>query len=392
MLDLSNSPLKLGLTVDLNNYGINPERGEYVKWFSEETNGEGPKILHVYTIDSHVHKDKGIYIRDDKERFEENIGNFADFIKTKFPQVDLISFQFLYNQLSIELEAIFELDNIYGSSDKNVQRDFLLNQGKILDIENAHEMLLSYLDILSESDFSSLKYPPMVVLHAGGIMPNDLAKDYHNLNLFREIRRKLRINQIEYHNTLFNYIKKKNVLISLENIPAWDSIVSRDVQGNKISIENQWLSEHAFEDLEDRLKIGGGHTIDLAHSAMNIGYFNQDSLKIESLEMIKNEFEGIPDSLTSIEQYIKKASQLLDSKEYPKIIYHLCDCNGLSSENEGVAIGSENSFINWQDVINIIRTYTPSSYGALEIQGGHLKENYESKIIKSLQNFLDYCK
>jgi len=384
MINLSNSPLKLGLTIDLYNYSNKNSRGEYIKWFADDTSGEGPKVLHVYTIDKHVHEKDGIFTLEDRKRLEDRVGEFSVFIKENFPQIDLVSFQYPYNQLPPEILVLSDLDKLYGSKKDNSTRNKLISQGKILNLDDAKEMILSYLDILSNSDFSSLKYQPTLVLHAGGILPSVLA-DRQKIRHFNLIRERLQKYQVEYHTSLIKYVSDKNVVISLENIPIFD---------NGDSYSDQWLSEHCFEDFAERFKHGGIHTIDLAHLVMDVAYFNQDKLKVFSLDMIKEEFGTVPPSLTSVQNYVKIASNFLKDNlenKYPRIIYHLNDCNGFLGDNEGLQIGVENSLMPWKNIIKTMMTYTPDAYAALEIQNGHLKENYDRCIRQSLKKFLNYC-
>ena len=387
-MDISKSPLKLGLTIDLGNYGINPsEKGEYIKWFADDTWGEGPKILHVYTIDRYVHNKSGVFTFQDKKRLEDEIGKFALFVGENFPQVEVITFQFPYNQLPSELGTLFDLDFLYGSIELNTQRNRLEAEGKLLNLGKAQEMVLSYLDVVSNAPFSYLLHPPIVLFHSGGILPNDLITSDRGLDInnFIKVRNELINRQTNYHKTLLNYVNEKNIIIGLENIPIWDNCTSPHLQ---------WLSEHAFEDFENRFILGGIHAIDLPHVAMNSAYFSQDKLKFLSMEMILDEFDGVPPSLKSIKDYIMIASNFFAKKtnnDIPKIIYHVADCNGLYGDNEGVCIGIKDSVINWKDFVDAVKNFTPGAYGAIEVQNSHLKENYDSHVRQSLRNFLSYC-
>ena len=395
-MDISISPIKLGLTVDLGNYGNNPkERGEYVKWFAEDTSGDGPKMLHVYTTDRHIHSQPGIFTLDDKARLENELGKFALFLN-KFPQIDLVSFQFPYNQLPPELQVVNNLDGLYNSKDNNPQREKLLEGGKIIDVERANEMVMTFLSVLSETDFNSLKYYPVVLFHAGGILPYDLIREEKgDVDRFINLRRKLLNDQLSYHKLLLNEFNEKKVVIGLENIPIWDGVFHdpRDINKRNNQLY-QWLSEHAFEDFESRLVLEGVHNIDIPHVAMNSAYYSQHMEEFFSMEMLRKEFSGIPFSLRSIRDYIKIVSNFFEQKgkSMDRIIYHIADCNGIWGDNEGVPIGIENSIIDWRDVIDAIRQYTPNSYGAIEIQHGHLKENYDTYIRQSLKKFLSFCR
>ena len=394
-MNVLKSPLKLGLTVDFGNYGNDPQgRGEYVKWFAGDTSGDGPKMLHVYMIDRHVHTNPGIFTSDDVKRLEDQLGDFALFLE-KFPQIDLVSFQFPYNQLSPELKCVEDMDKIYGSEELNTQRKRLLESGKIVDVEKSDEMVFSFFDILHKTNFNSLRYNPIVLFHGGGILPYDLINNKNdNYDLFIDLRRKLLSHQLDYHKSLLYQTKDKNVSVGWENIPIWDSDFHDSKDASKRNIPGyQWLTEHAFEDFESRLTLGGVHIIDIAHVAMDSTYYSQDKLKFFSMEMLRKEFEGVPDSLVSSEEYIRIASEFFKSRDMPtsEIIYHIADCNGIYGNNEGVVIGVEDSVINWRNLVNAIRQHTPGSYGAIEIQQGHLRENYDSHIRTSLRNFLSYC-
>ena len=190
-MDISKSPLKLGLIVDLGNYGRDPQgRGSYVQWFADDTSGEGPRMLHVYLIDRHLHSQLGVFTKDDVKRLEDELGSFSLFLDN-FPQVELVSFQFPYNQLPPELQVVENMDVLYGSVRKNTQRIRLLEEGKVVNIEEAKEMVRSFLGIVSRTDFSSLKYNPVVLFHAGGILPDDLVVRSIEEERFMDLRRKL---------------------------------------------------------------------------------------------------------------------------------------------------------------------------------------------------------
>ena len=198
-MDVSKSPLKLGLTVDLGNYGNNPQiMGEYIKWFADDTSGDCPKILHVYMIDRHIHSKSGIFDSDDVARLEDRLGNFSLFLE-KFPQVEVVSFQFPYNQIPPELKCVERMDQLYGSQEGNTQRKRFLGEGKIVDIEKAHEMIFSFLNLVSKTDFSSLKSHPIVLFHAGGVLANDLiSRDFDDDYLkFISLRRILLDDQLD---------------------------------------------------------------------------------------------------------------------------------------------------------------------------------------------------
>lgn len=394
-MDILKSPLKLGLTVDFGNYGNDSQgRGEYVKWFAEDTSSDGPKMLHVYMIDRHVHSKPCIFTSDDVKRLEDQLGDFALFIEN-FPQIDLVSFQFPYNQLSPELKCVENMDKLYGSSESNTQRKRLLESGKIVDVEKSDEMVFSFLDILHKTDFNSLIYNPIALFHAGGILPYDLIHDKKdNYDLFIGLRRKLLSHQVDYHKSLLYQTKDKNVSVGWENIPIWDAVFHDPKDTSKRGVKDyQLLTEHAFEDFAIRLALGGIHTIDVSHVVMDSHYYSQNKLELFSMEMLRREFDEIPKSLISPENYIKIASGFLKDRGRPtsEIIYHLADCNGLYGHNEGVRIGLEDSIVDWKNIVNAMRKYTLDSYGAIEVQNGHLKESYDSHVRISLRNFLSYC-
>ena len=394
-MNVSKLPLKLGLTVDLGNYGNDPNgRGEYVKWFADDTSGDGPKMLHVYMIDRHIHSKPGVFTQDDVKRLEDELGRLSLFLR-KFPQVELISFQFPYNQLSPELKCIENMDELYGSSQMNTQRKRLLEGGKIIDVEKAEEMVFDFLRILCMTDFNSLKHYPIALFHAGGILPNDLIdKNHDDYESFVDLRRKLLNNQLDYHKSLLCETRDQKVIIGWENIPIWDSVFHNSKDVSKRNIQDyQWLTEHSFEDFESRLALGGVHTIDIPHVVMDSYYYAENELNFFSMEMLRKEFMGVPSSLISPESYIRTASEFFKNRgrSTSEIIYHLADCNGLFGNNEGVRIGVENSVINWRSLVNAIRQNTPDSYGAIEIQHGHLRENYDGYIRNSLKSFFSYC-
>ena len=220
------------------------------------------------------------------------------------------------------------------------------------------------------------------MFHANGILPDDLVVRNVEEEKFIDLRRKLLEDQLSYHQLLLNEISGKKVIIGLENAPIWDAAIRG----------SQWFSEHAFEDFESRLILGGVHTIDIPHTAMNSAYYSQSERRFFSMEMIRGEFSGVPASLRSVGNYIKVASEFFRKvgRSSSEITYHIADCNGLYGNNEGVIIGAEGSVINWKDAINSIRKYTPGSYGAIEVQNGHLKENYDSHIRMSLKNLLSF--
>jgi len=397
-MDISRFPLKLGLTVDFGNYGSDSEgRGEYVKWFADDTSGDGPKMLHVYVIDRHVHSSPNRFHLGDIRRLEDVLGKFALFLKG-FPQVELITFQFPYNQLPPELNVVSNMDELYGSADENLQRKRLLEDGKIVDIEEADYMIESFLEIVSRTDFSSLKFDPIVLFHAGGILPTRLVGIHGNsfnedFITFGNLRRRLLDDQLDYHRGLLNQFSGKKVTIGLENAPIWDVGFNNSDDAKEQSLKSyQWLSEHAFEDFEDRLSLGGTHTIDIPHTAMDSAYFSQKSLRFFSMEMLRRSFGEIPPSLSSVRNYVKRTSEFFKKRGRPtsEITFHLADCNGLFGDNEGVIIGSKGSVINWRDFIGAVSEHTPGSYGAIEVQNGHVRDNYRTHIVESLANLLGY--
>lgn len=121
------------------------------------------------------------------------------------------------------------------------------------------------------------------------------------------------------------------------------------------------LIDIAFEDIRPRIG-GNGFVLDLSHAAICSEYFRQNNASYKVLDSYKKEYGGVPESLLSVESYIKRAAGNIRW-------IHLNDADGIGGDNEGRELGVENSIIDLRRIIKTITDEVKEPAGVIEILG-----------------------
>ncbi|MBI5332499.1 MAG: hypothetical protein HZB65_02915 [Candidatus Aenigmarchaeota archaeon] len=150
------------------------------------------------------------------------------------------------------------------------------------------------------------------------------------------------------------------------------------------------ITDQCFEDFSNR---NFRMVMDISHIALLVHYFKQNKIaksptnkaksdlaisatkqkeKLNWMEVLKKEYNGIPKSLQSIESYLQMAKE-------KTAWFHLSDANGIYVANEGLVIKDSKSTIDWNKIIKLIKD---KEFGVLEILG--CEKDY-AKIQKSLK-------
>jgi hypothetical protein len=138
----------------------------------------------------------------------------------------------------------------------------------------------------------------------------------------------------------------------------------------------------AFEDMAGRLgkNSNNGFVLDIGHAAMCVEYFKQkpNHVVIPALEALKRQYGGVPESLKSIEAYVRKAKNNLRW-------LHINDANGILGENEGHYVGVKGSVIDFKQLVSVIEKEMAEPVGVLEIVNSHKDYALIEKSMASLR-------
>ena len=295
----------VGIVVDFNNYK------DYFNRFNKKY---GCKVIEFHILEN-----------DLKDNFSNKIKEIKNFILRKniknisFHSPDRIVQSALFEEKCPDLEE--NKAKFYMLTDELKRLSLDMDREIILVVHQGFKVDKKELDNMSENDI-----------------------DRFRLDMLTKARKS--------YDQLIDYVKDSKLLIMLENSPP--------------SCAND-SSEHfidlAFEDLVDRIG-NHGFVFDFSHAAMCIEYFKQDKIKFAALEALRRSFNGIPESLLSMEDYIKKAGKNIKWM-------HINDANGILGENEGLVVGVEDGLIDFKKIIEAIKKYVVDPKGILEIVDSH---------------------
>lgn len=308
---------KIGLVVDFNNYK------EYYEKFAQKYEKE---ILEFHILEK------------DLENFAEKIAPIELFLKNK--NIKHLAFH-CPDRLS--QSVLFEEKSGNFKKDKSKFYDLVDNLKKLSD---------------------ELNQEIIFVVHQGiKISKNSLnGKTNEEIDLLRDyFLQKAK----ESYKILMNYASNSKLRPMLENSPP-SCATDSDIH----------FIDLCFEDIEPRIG-ANGFVLDLSHAAMCIKYFKQDEVKFAALESLRRKYNGIPESLQSLDKYLHKAAKNIHW-------IHVNDANGIFGENEGLAIGVDNSIIPLDKTIKTIKEKIINPLGVLEIVNSHKDYNLIKKSMDKL--------
>jgi hypothetical protein len=252
----------------------------------------------------------------------------------------------------------------FHSSDMMVQNVVFEDNPERLDSDK--ENFYKSLDLLMKLG-KALDKDIIYVIHEGLKLPSsDIAKMSHEE--VDQLRKKYLDTAKKKYAQLIDYTKGSRLIVALESSPP--------ICG---SVDSQHFIDLAFEDFVPRLGDSGKFIFDFSHIMICIQYFKQHSIKFEALESLRREHGRIPDSMQSMENYIKMSAKNI-------VWLHISDTNGILGVNEGLPIGAEDSNLDFHEILSLFKKYDVPLVGVLELVDSH--KDY-SIIEKSMDKLIE---
>lgn len=313
--------MKLGIVSDFNNYK------QYFETFTKE---DGDKVLEIHLL------------RTDLElpKFSQKLIELRQFVLSR--KIEKIAF---HSVDEIMQSVLFEERN----ADKNLEQFNLLLSGlKQFSNELGKEVILIV--------HQGVKYDHSEIVSK-------------TITEIRDYREELHTKAKVGYRKLCELVKDSYLVIALENSPPTCAAVPMD-----------HIFDLCFEDFMERLGDTGAFVLDLSHAAMCIEYFKQDQIKFNALEALRDKNGNPPESLQSLDNYLKLAGKNIKW-------LHLNDANGILGENEGHVIGVENSLISFKKILKGIKKNIIDPVGVLEIVDSHKDYSLISQSLANLRKF-----
>jgi len=213
-----------------------------------------------------------------------------------------------------------------------------------------------------------LKQEIILVVHQGIKLPAELIDSMTDEEL-DGLRNLLLKKAKEGYDWMMSYTSGSKLLPMLENSPP-----------SCTADQKVHLIDLAFEDIEERIG-RNGFVLDISHAAMCVEYYKQNKVKFAALESIRREHHGVPYSLSSLENYIKKSERNISW-------IHVSNINGIMGENEGLAIGIKDGLIDFKKLVSMIEAKVKNPVGVLEIVNSHKEYHLVDDSMKKLKEIL----
>jgi hypothetical protein len=343
--DGSNDCLDIGLTVDFRTYK------EYFRRFNEKY---GCDVLEFFILEKDF--DEGSH------GFHAKLQEILEFVKLN----NILHVSFHTPDRLIE-SALFE-GEFDAESDAEKGHGLSAGTGAIGTIEADKKKLLMLLDEL-KSFADKLGRDVIMVFHQGIKQSSGLIDSMSHDEL-KALRARVLKKAKKSYDWVIDYASGSRLKPMLENSPPSCS-----------SDSNYHFTDLSFEDMEQRLG-SRGFVFDFSHAAMCVAYYRQDKVKFPALEILRGKNNDPPESLRSMEAYVKKAAKNIRQ-------IHINDANGILGVNEGLAVGAKGSIIDFKKIIKIIKAEIKQPKGVLEIVNSHKDYSLNDASMQQLMKISD---
>ena len=329
--------MKIGIVVDLSNYR------DYFERFNKLT-GKTP-CIEIHLLDADIVSPEIFF-----SKIEKAMGFFRE------ANVRILGIHFLDKVIN----------NIINFEMFNFEHEYSLLCPTI-DMASEVEKLDTLLAGAAHAS-RCLGHKVKVVIHEGIFFKTDLLEKFNPVQL-KELRA-IFLKRIGRIHAKYFSISEKEIDICLENSPPFS--------GSGFS--TQHFIDQVIPDITGRLKPSEKLVFDISHWFMCCEYLRKDGRGVWGLDILKDVER---DNILPLNGY-----DILEKISSNVGWIHLNDCSGIDSEHEGLSLFQDNSLVNWERLLGILKLFNAPML--LEISGS---EKDFSLIEKSFFNLNElWCK